>query len=53
MRWLISLLRCEPRPRPRPKPANRVVITAWGARHEVSRHLDRIRLLTNVIKKAK
>lgn len=53
MRWLISLLRREPRPKPRPKPANRVVITAWGAKHEVYRHLDRIRLLANVLKKAK
>ena len=53
MRWLISLLRREPRPRPRPKPAHRVVIMAWGAKHEVYRHLDPIRLLANVLKKAK
>jgi len=53
MRWLISLLRRGPRPRSRPKPAHRVVITVWGAKHEVSRHLDRIRLLANVLKKAK
>ena len=53
MRWLISLLRREPRPKPRPKPANRVVITAWGAKHEVSRHVDPLRLLATVIKKAR
>jgi len=53
MRWLISLLRSGPRPRSIPKPARRVVITAWGAKHEVYRHLDRIRLLANVLKKAR
>jgi len=53
MRWLISLLRRGPRPRSTHKPANRVVITAWGAKHAVSRHLDPNRLLANVLKKAK
>ena len=52
MRWLISILRRELRPRLRPKPANRVVITAWGTKHEVSRHVDPRRLLATVIQKA-
>ena len=53
MRWLISLLRRGTRLRSIPNPARRVVITAWGAKHEVSRHVDPIRLLANVIRKAK
>lgn len=53
MRWLISFLRRRQRPKTLPKPAHRVVITAWGAKHEVSRHLNRIRLLANVLKKAR
>lgn len=52
MRWLISLLRREPRTRSKPKPTRRVVITAWGETHEVSRHVDPIRLLANAIRKA-
>lgn len=52
MRWLISLLRRGPRPRSTPKPAHRVVITAWGAKHEVSRHVDPLRLLANALRKA-
>jgi len=52
MRWLISLVRREPRPKSRPKSAHRVVITAWGAKHEVSRHVDPRRLLATVIQKA-
>ena len=52
MRWLISLLRRRQRPKSLPKSAHRVVITVWGAKHEVSRHVDPRRLLATVIQKA-
>ncbi len=49
MRWLISFFR---RRKSHPNPARRVVITAWGTTHEVSRHIDPVRLLANAIRKA-
>lgn len=52
MRWLISFLRRGPRPRSIPKPARRVVITVWGAKQEVCRHVDPLRLLANALRKA-